>query len=151
MFAHSYLCYWKDVWVSDLKSRLTMSHNWNKVYQTQWIDLWTNSYLWVLVCMYWTHLVLFRPAASVYSARQLKNHVTGRQQCYKTRPLPWLRACQSVSNSYVLSAKQGSRTSKFNVLFNAAADGTTNIPHASRTLNNYTTRRRSLLKGYQRI
>ncbi len=30
-----------------------------------------------LVCMYWTRLVLVRPAASPYSASPLKHHPTG--------------------------------------------------------------------------
>ncbi len=33
----------------------------------------------LLVCMYWTRLVLFRPAASLYSASPLKHHPTGKQ------------------------------------------------------------------------
>ncbi len=57
------------------------------------------------------------------------------------RPLFWLRAGQTVSNSFVLSAKQSSRTSNLNV-FDAAGDRTTNLPHARRTLNHYTTRPR---------
>ncbi len=32
-----------------------------------------------LVCMYWTLPVLVRPAASLYSASQLKHHPTGKQ------------------------------------------------------------------------
>ncbi len=31
----------------------------------------------LLVCMYWTRLVLVRPAASLYSASPLKHHPTG--------------------------------------------------------------------------
>ncbi len=34
-----------------------------------------------LVCMYWTRLVLARPAASLYSASPLKHHPTGKQRC----------------------------------------------------------------------
>ncbi len=37
----------------------------------------------VFVCgmyvLYWTHLVLIRPAASLYSASPLKHHATGKQ------------------------------------------------------------------------
>ncbi len=33
----------------------------------------------LLVCMYWTCLVLVRPAASLYSANPLKHHPTGKQ------------------------------------------------------------------------
>ena len=72
-------------WVSDwcFKSQLTILQSyrdWNKVYQAQWLGLWTRSCLYV-VCMYWTRLVLVRPAASLYSASPLKHHATGRQWC----------------------------------------------------------------------
>ncbi len=33
----------------------------------------------LLVCMYWTRIVLVRPAASLYSASPLKHHPTGKQ------------------------------------------------------------------------
>ncbi len=33
----------------------------------------------LLVCMYWTRLVLVRPAASLSSASPLKHHPTGKQ------------------------------------------------------------------------
>ncbi len=33
------------------------------------------------VCMYWTRLVLVRPAASLYSASPLKHHATCKQWC----------------------------------------------------------------------
>ncbi len=33
----------------------------------------------LLVCMYWTRLVLVRPAASIYSAIPLKHHPTCKQ------------------------------------------------------------------------
>ncbi len=33
----------------------------------------------LLACMYWTHLVLVRPVASLYSASPLKHHPTGKQ------------------------------------------------------------------------
>ncbi len=33
----------------------------------------------LLVCMYWTRLVLVRPAAILYSASPLKHHPTGKQ------------------------------------------------------------------------
>ncbi len=33
----------------------------------------------LLVCMYWTRLVLVRPAASLYSVSPLKHHPTGKQ------------------------------------------------------------------------
>ncbi len=32
-------------------------------------------------CVYWTRLVLVRPAASLYSASPLKHHPTGKQWC----------------------------------------------------------------------
>ncbi len=35
----------------------------------------------LLVCMYWTRLVLVRPAARLYSASPLKHHPTGKQWC----------------------------------------------------------------------
>ncbi len=35
----------------------------------------------LLVRMYWTRLVLVRPAASLYSASPLKHHPTGKQSC----------------------------------------------------------------------
>ncbi len=35
----------------------------------------------LLARMYWTRLVLVRPAASLYSASPLKHHATGRQRC----------------------------------------------------------------------
>ncbi len=35
----------------------------------------------LLVCMYWTRLVLVRPAASLYNASPLKHHPTGKQWC----------------------------------------------------------------------
>ncbi len=35
----------------------------------------------LLVCMYWTSLVLVRPAASLYNASPLKHHPTGKQWC----------------------------------------------------------------------
>ncbi len=35
----------------------------------------------LVVCMYWTRLVLVRPAASLYSASPLKHHPTGKQWC----------------------------------------------------------------------
>ena len=48
-------------WVSDqgFKSQLTILQSyrdWNKVYQAQWLGLWTRSCLYV-VCMYWTRIV----------------------------------------------------------------------------------------------
>ncbi len=33
----------------------------------------------LLVCMYWTRLVLVRPVAGLYSASPLKHHPTGKQ------------------------------------------------------------------------
>ncbi len=33
----------------------------------------------LLVCMYWTSLLLVRPAASLYSASPLKHHPMGKQ------------------------------------------------------------------------
>ncbi len=65
------------------KSQLTIwqsYRDWNKVYQAQWLGLWTKSCLYV-VCMYWTHFVLVRPAANLYSANPLKHHATGKQWC----------------------------------------------------------------------
>ncbi len=38
-----------------------------------------NKVVLYVVCMYWTRLVLVRPAASLYSASPLKHHTTGRQ------------------------------------------------------------------------
>ncbi len=35
----------------------------------------------LLVCVYWTRLVLVRPVASLYSASPLKHHPTGKQWC----------------------------------------------------------------------
>ncbi len=59
--------------------------------------------------------------AQSFSASPLKHHVTGRQGCPNPDNYPdseaasRSRGSQPVSNSYVLSAKQSSRTSNFNV------------------------------------
>ncbi len=77
-------------WVSDqgFKSQLTILQSyrdWNKIYQAQWLGLWTRSCLYVM-CMYWTRLV--RPPASLYSASPLKHHTTGKQWCPNPDPYP---------------------------------------------------------------
>ncbi len=51
-----------------------------RFYQDQWLSVWTRSCLYV-VCMYWTRLVLVRPAANIKSASPRKHHATGRQLC----------------------------------------------------------------------
>ncbi len=50
------------------------------MYQPQWLGQWTKSCL-LVVCMWWTHLALVWPAASLYSASPPKHHATGRQWC----------------------------------------------------------------------
>ncbi len=55
-----------DGWMNQAYSRLSTTHGHI-----------TDCKLWV--CMYWTHLVLVRPAASLYSASRLKHHPTGKQ------------------------------------------------------------------------
>ncbi len=65
----------------------------------------------LLVCMYWTRLVLVRPAASLYSTSPMKHHPTGKQWC----PNPdHYSDSEPASNSFVLSVKQSSRTSNCN-------------------------------------
>ncbi len=105
-------------WVISVSSRswqfLQSYRDWNKVYQAQWFGLWTKSCVY-MVYMYWTCLVLVRPVASLYSASPLKHHATCMQWCPNPDHYPdW--AGQSVSNSFMLSAKQSSRTSNFNVV-----------------------------------
>ncbi len=64
--------------------------------------------------MYWTSLVLVRPAASLYSASPLKRHPKGKQWCPNPDHYSDSEPARR-SLSFVLSAKQSSRTSNFNV------------------------------------
>ncbi len=58
---------WKmDGWMNQAYSRLSTTHGHITDYK-------------LLVYMYWTRLVLVRPAASLYSASPLKHHPTGKQ------------------------------------------------------------------------
>ncbi len=105
-------------WVSDqcFKSQFTILQCYryrNKVYQAQWLDLWTKSCL--LLCMCWTRLALVRPAASLYNASPLNHHATGRQWCSNPDHYPDSEQASRCLNSFMLSAKQISRTSNFNV------------------------------------
>ncbi len=103
---------------TQLKSQLTILQpyrDWNKVYQAQWLGLWTRSCLHV-VFMYWTHLVLVWPTANIYSASPVKHHATGRQK-HPNQTITLAPSSQWVSNSFMLSSKQRSRTSNFNVLY----------------------------------
>ncbi len=69
----------------------------------------------LLVCMYWIRLVLVRPVASLYSASPLKHHPTGKQWCPNPDHYSDSKPARP-SLTRVLSAKQSSRTSNFNVL-----------------------------------
>ncbi len=102
-----------DEWSESPLTILKSYRDWNKVYQAQCLGLWTKSCL-LVVCTCWTRLALVRPAASLYSATPLKHHATGgsgvpTQTIILTPNLP------VVSNSFMLSAKQSSTTSNFNV------------------------------------
>ncbi len=55
-----------DGWMNQAYSRISTTHGYITDYK-------------LLVCMHWTRLVLVRPAASLYSARPLKHHPTGKQ------------------------------------------------------------------------
>ncbi len=57
---------WMDGWMNQAYSRLSTTHG--HITDCK-----------LLVCMYWTRLVLLRPAASLYSASPLKHHPTGKQ------------------------------------------------------------------------
>ena len=59
---------WMDGWMdeSGLESRLSTTHG--HITDCK-----------LLVCMYWTRLVLVRPVASLYNASPLKHHPTGKQ------------------------------------------------------------------------
>ncbi len=70
------------------------------------LDLGTRSCMYVLMCMYWTRLVLIRPAAP------LKHHPTGRQWYSNLGHYPHF---ETASRS--LTIKQSSRTSNCHVLF----------------------------------
>ncbi len=59
-------------------------------------------------------LLPVRPAANLYRTSPLKPRTTVGSDS-QPKPLSWPLARQSVSNSCVLSAKQSSRTSNFNV------------------------------------
>ncbi len=91
-FHQQWQALYRSEWViSVLSSMLTLFRSyrdWNKVYQAQWLGLRTRLCLYVLVCMYWTRLVLVQPAASSYSASPLKHHATGRQWCPNPDPYP---------------------------------------------------------------
>ncbi len=95
-----------------------------------------------LVWMYWTRLVLVRPAASLYSTGPLKHHPTGKQWC----PNPdHYSDSEPARRSLTLLCWALSRAAEpqiLTILFDAAGDRTTNLPHARWTLNHYTTRPR---------
>ncbi len=95
----------------------------------------------LLVCMYWTRLVLVRPAASLYSASPLKHHPTGKQWCPNPDHYSHSEPARRSLNSFVLSAKQSRRTSNFNV-FCLTRPGIEPLTSRMRTLNHYTTRPR---------
>ncbi len=65
----------------------------------------------------------------------------------QSRPLFWLRAGQTISNSFVLSAKQSSRTSNFNVFCLTRAGIEPPTSRMPGTLNYYTTRPQSVMTG----
>ncbi len=65
--------------------------------------------------MYWTRLVLFRPAPSFYSASPSKHHATGIQWDPNPDHYPDSEPASWSLTLYVLSAKQSRRTSNFNV------------------------------------
>ncbi len=67
------------------------------------------------VCMYWTRLVLVRPAASLYSASPLKHHPTGKQWCPNLAHYSDSEPARWFLTLFALIAKQISRTSNFNV------------------------------------
>ncbi len=79
-FWHSYMR--MDGWMNQAYSRLSTTHGHITDYK-------------LLVCMYWTRLVLVRPAARLYSASPLKHHPTGKQWCpnpdhyFDSEPARW--------------------------------------------------------------
>ncbi len=91
----------------------------------------------LLVCMYWTRLVLVRPATSLYSASPLKHHTTGKQWCLNP---DHYADSEPARRSLTLLCWALSRAAEPQILFGAAGDRNTNLPHARRTLSHYTTR-----------
>ncbi len=59
---------------------ILQSHSdWNKAQQAGWLHLGTRACMQVLVCMYWTRLLIVRPVTSIYRASPRKHHATGMQ------------------------------------------------------------------------
>ncbi len=100
-----------------------------------------------LVCVYWTRLVLLRPAASLYSASPLKHHPTGKQWCPN---LDHYSDSEPARRSLTLLCWALSRAAEPQILTSFVWRGRGSnhqaFPHAKRTLNHYTTRPRSLTK-----
>ena len=93
--------------------------------------------------MYWTRV---RPATCLYSASPLKHHATGMQWCPNPDHYPdsepgsrsLTPACWALSK-----AAEPHILTSFFLLFDAAGDQTTNLPHARRMLRHCTTRPRN--------
>ncbi len=124
------------------KSQMTLlqSHSdWNKVYQAQWLGLWTKS-CWPVVCMCLTRLAPVRRAASPYSASPPKRHATGRQLCPNSDHYPDSEPANRSLTPLCWAISRAAERIFFSLLFNETGDRSTNLPHARLTHNHYTSR-----------